>query len=115
MPEILKRSLIKYFINQAAISIVHLKKINKPTENFYAATICSAYFFYLNVVILAKNNMYPLIEKSGSDLVYTKGDGPSNYKSRVDAVFLLISQSNYKKVIEELESIQNEVSKLLTS
>lgn len=115
IPEILKRSLIKYFHNQAAISIVHLKKINKPSENFYAATICSAYFFYLNVVILAKNNIYPLIEKSGSDLVYTKCSGPNNYKARVDDTFLSISQSNYKKVIEQIESIQNEVTKLLAS
>jgi hypothetical protein len=115
MPEVLKKSLIKYFHNQAAISIIHLKKINKETENFYATTICSAYFFYLNVVILAKNNIYPLIEKSGSDLVYTKCNGPNNYKSRVDEVFILVSQSNYKKVIEQLESIHIEVTKLLNS
>jgi hypothetical protein len=58
-------ALIKTFMAEAGITVIHANKIKKAADIQYLFALCSAFIFYANIVIFAVNKMYPVIERGG--------------------------------------------------
>jgi len=66
-PPLLMDTLIKTFLSEAAITVMHANKIKRNTDYQYLFAQCSAFVFYANIVIFAINRMYPVLERGGPD------------------------------------------------
>lgn len=111
-PFLLMSSLIKTFLTQASITIIHASKIKTTTDVQYLIALCSSFVFFANIVIFTINKVYPIVEKGGAKIIAGLPLQPQNYDQRISGIFRAAIEMDTKLVLSELSAVQNELSVL---
>ncbi len=112
MPKALVRSLVKTFLNQASLSIIHAKKIRKKEDLQHLIGLCSHVVFSLNIALFAVNGRYPVIEKGTAALISRLQQVPENYVLKVREIFLHASHFAYGKAISQMVELSTSTKSL---
>lgn len=112
LPLLLRHSLINTFLTEISITLIHASKIRKVKDCQYLIGLCSAYFFYANIIIFTANKQYPIIERGGSEVISRLPYIPQNYNQRITKIFQAALSGDFKFVIKELTELENELKLL---
>ncbi len=108
-PLLLMHSLIKTFMTQASITLIHASKIKKARDFQPLIALCSAFFFHANIVIFAANKTYPVLERGANELISKLPKHPENYNQRMLSIFQACLNGNLELAISDLHNIKNEL------
>ncbi len=111
-PEKLKHGLIKFFLSQAKITLIHASKIRRKEDLQYLVSLCSSFVFFTNIVLFALNNRYPVTEKGGASLAFRLPLTIHNYQQRIPLLFTNTCSGNYGLVVTELAAMFDELKSL---
>lgn len=111
-PDKLQHSLVKFFLSQARITLIHATKIRKKEDLQYLVSLCSSFVFFTNIVLFALNNRYPVIEKGGASLAFKLPITIYHYQLRIPFLFTHICNGNYGLVVAELTALFEELKAL---
>lgn len=111
-PELLRRSLINFFLMQATITVKHASKIKKSVDLQYLLALCSAFVFYANIVLFSVNRRYPVIEKGGAKLIFDLPFCIQNYQQRIALMFQASCHGHYLHALSEMTAMLEELRAL---
>ena len=112
-PDKLQHGLVKFFLSQAKITLIHATKIRREEDLQYLISLCSSFVFFTNIVLFALNKRYPVIEKGGASLVFRLPLTIHNYQPRIPLLFTHTSNGNYGLVVTELSALFEELKALI--